>query len=446
VELREYIRIVVRGIWLIIPLTLLTVTITALFSYSQTPIYESNGTFVTRLDSTLSSIGDTIYGLDTLLGRQRIFVTYCDVMSSDSTINNALQLLGISPSDIAIGKDYTVVCSPVPESNVLVLTVRGTSPLVVERLNEAIGQVGIERVNSLYNFFPVEVLDTVELVEGPVAPNHTTNLVLGGALGLILSVSLAFLLDYLRSPQNDFEALSIRDADFAVYKDRYFQRRLQEEFERAKTSYRTLSIAFVKLIVSEDFEILPEKIQKELMRRIALDMQNYQPQSNIVAYRGQTTFEVLIPERSGAQARSEVQDMVDSFHSKIYRHESYNTRFDIQAIVVESDGADGILGLQQQGLKALEEMDWRNRNNVLSVSTLAKPFGDNEFTLQTGEHEAFIFSDEEGIDLHHAATQPIPYLGENGLKMSTSEDLKTAIKRRNISRQIDSEGTNSDKE
>lgn len=438
-ELREYIRIVLRGIWLIIPLTLLTVTITAIFSYSQPPVYESNATFVTRLDSTLSSIGDTIYGLDTLLGRQRIFVTYCDVMSSDSTLNQALELLQISPE---VGSQYKVVCSPVPESNVLVLTVQGNSPIVVERLNTAVGQVGVERVNRLYNFFPVEVLDPVELVEGPVAPNHTTNLVLGGALGLIISVSLAFLLDYLRSPQSDFEALSIRDADFAVYKDRYFQRRLQEEFERAKTSYRTLSVAFVKLTFNEDFEILPEKVQKELVRRVALDMQNYQPQSNIVAYRGQAIFEVLIPERSGSQARLDIQEMVGTLHPKVYRHESYHTRFEFQAVVVESDGADGIIGLQQEGLKALAEIDWQDRNRVHSVSKLAKPFGENEFALKTGEYDAFIFSDEEEISLGEE-TQKIPkdiFTEQNGTTMSSSEKLKSAIKRRNSPQYTESKG------
>ena len=404
-ELREYLRVVFGNMWLIIPLTLLAASVTAVFSYSQPAIYESNATYVTRLDSTLSSIGDTIYGLDTLLGRQRIFVTYCDVMSSSSTVDRALGIINIVPDQLDWDKEYAINCIPVPESNVLQMSVRGTSPVIVERLNQAIGQIGTARINDLYNFFPVETLDPVVLQPDPVAPNHLTNIALGAALGVVMSVALAFLLDYLRKPEANYEVLSIRDPELAVYKDSYFKRRLQEEFERAQLHYRTLSVSYIRVIPTEDFDILPESVKSKLMRNLALDMQNYHPPANIVAYSGENIFEILIPERAGTHAKSEIQAMIDTLIQKVYHHDQYRAVFEFNAVVVESDGEKtSLTELQQKGLKALSDMQLKRRNQVVFVSTVAKPFDDASFDLDDNESQAFILDIEDDLNIGNNAT------------------------------------------
>ncbi|MEO1163853.1 MAG: Wzz/FepE/Etk N-terminal domain-containing protein [Chloroflexota bacterium] len=382
-ELREYISIVTRNIWLIIPFTLLAMALTAFFSFNQPNIYESRSSFVARLDPNVAITGDTIYALDTLLGRQRLFVTYCGVMDSPSTVDEAQTLIGIPLGSLDFDNEWSVVCSPIPESNVLEIIVRGTIPSVVDRLNRAVGQVGSARADTLYAVFLLDNLDPVFTGPDPVAPNHITNIALGGMLGLVVSISVGFLISYLSGNEADLAALSIRDSQLAVYKNNYFQTRLQEEFQRAKNSYRTVSIAFIELMPTEDFDLIPEDAQSELMRRLALDMQDYQPPANIVAYRGNKVFEILIPERAGYRARVAMKNMIDELRSKVYRFESYTANFSLNAAVIESDGESlNPQLLQERGLEALRNIDAGTRNTVVFVSTVAGPFatgGDNDF-------------------------------------------------------------------
>ncbi|MEL6526248.1 MAG: hypothetical protein AAFQ07_11120, partial [Chloroflexota bacterium] len=254
---------------------------------------------------------------------------------------------------------------------------------VVDRLNQAVGQIGSARADTLYAVFLLDSLDPVFTEPEPVAPNHITNIALGGMLGLVVSVSVAFLISYLSGNEADLTALSIRDAQLAVYKNNYFQTRLQEEFQRAKNSYRTVSIAFIELMPTEDFDLIPEDAQAELMRRLALDMQDYQPPANIVAYRGNKVFEILIPERAGYRARVAMKNMIDELRSKVYRFESYTANFSLNAAVIESDGESlNPQLLQERGLEALRNIDAGTRNTVVFVSTVAGPFatgGDSDF-------------------------------------------------------------------
>jgi uncharacterized protein involved in exopolysaccharide biosynthesis len=59
-ELREYFRILVRNWWVIVPLTLISLTLTVIFSYYATPVYEANASYVTKLDKALSSVDSSI--------------------------------------------------------------------------------------------------------------------------------------------------------------------------------------------------------------------------------------------------------------------------------------------------------------------------------------------------------------------------------------------------
>ena len=285
-----------------------------------------------------------------------------------------------------------------------------------------------------HSFFPVEVLDPVELELEPVAPNHLFNLVLGGALGLVISISLSLLLDYLRRPQSDFEALSIRDGQLGVYKHSYFQRRLQEEFERAKTSYRTLSIAYIKVVTTEDFDILPEEAQVGLMRRFVLGMQNQQPQANIMAYRGDNVFEILLPEQSASQARTAMRQMVEDLQYKVYQHGSFSAIFDMFISVIESDGENmSLQALQTKVVEVLDSDSVGRNNKVMLVSTVAPAFelGTMIEELDTQQIPPFVLDqlndDEEAVDVLLETTAPVDEVASPPEASSTSNTAINAI-------------------
>src|SRR5687767_1999784 len=98
-ELRDYLRILRKNWLIILLLTALAIAGTLIFSYSSTPVYESTSTFVVSLES-FESIGNTLYGLDTLTSnQQRIFTTYCRLLDSHAIRDEAIRIINVSGFD-----------------------------------------------------------------------------------------------------------------------------------------------------------------------------------------------------------------------------------------------------------------------------------------------------------------------------------------------------------
>ena len=406
-ELREYIRILVKRWWLIIPMTLIAVTLTVFFSFSRTPVYESVSTYVTRLDARLSSVDETIYGLDTLTSQQRIFVTYCQVMTSQSALAQGMELLNIPPGTVDMAK-YDISCNVLPESNVLMLIVRGQAPLLVEKLNTAIGLAGMERVNELYHAFPINSLDTTVLNEDPVSPNHISNAILGGAMGIIVSVTLALLIEHFQGPNQRIAALSIRDAHLNIYKDIYFQRRLIEEINRARARHRPVCVVFLKLILDEDFSLLPENVKLSMLRSASLHIQDNLGHGDIVAYRGNRVFEILAPEMTGHDAVEMLEHLHAEIRERTHNFDRHVANFSAISVVVESGGEDvDGLAMQNQGLEALEKSEKRGQTPILLVSNITTPAE----VVVPSQDKVVVAPRNTGVDI---AETPSDYLWPDG--------------------------------
>ncbi|MFC1959481.1 Wzz/FepE/Etk N-terminal domain-containing protein [Chloroflexota bacterium] len=373
-ELREYFRIVFKNWWIIVLLTLISLAGVLVISYAQTPIFRTTSSYVTGLDATIaSSFDDTIYGIDTLTGRQRIFVTYCELIRSQTVRDRAFELTGLNPADPSL-EDYKTTCNVLPESNILLLLVDGPSPALTMRLNEAIGLAGMERTNSLYTYFPLEKLDSVSIEEVPISPDYAQNAVLGILLGLVVGVTLAFIIEYLRSPREQMEAMSIRNARLGVYNDRYFNSRLDEEINRARTRNRPISLAVLQLVPDEDFSLLQETTRDALLRQAALLIQGT-VSDDIVAYFGRYRFGILLAETPGQEAYDILLKLHATIRSKNFKDHEFETNFLARTGLVESSG--GALGGQAmlaRASEALTDTEAGGDQAIHIIRTTPQPF------------------------------------------------------------------------
>lgn len=384
-ELRNYVQILFKRWWLILPLTLIALTAGMIFSFSRPPIYESVSTYVTTFKGQ-TGVGDTIYALDTLTQRERVFATYCQVMMSQSVFDKAIRLGSIDPAVVKL-TDYGVNCTVLPQANVLQVTVSGPVPAVVQRLNEAVGLSGIASSDAIYPYFGLEVLDKARVE--PTTSNQVQQGILGGLVGLALSVTLAFMLEYLRSPAEKMEMLSIRHPKLGIYNERYFQQRLAEEINRARIRHRPLSIGLMRLIANEDFALLPEAIRDNLQRAVALRLSDKMREGDIVAYLGSNTFAIMLPETPGHEAQTVIERLQAEVRGQTYQFDAYSTNFNANTGIVESSG--GILDLKAMLAKASEALlvaDRAGENSVHLIRTSAPAFSIEEMS---GEEEEITF-------------------------------------------------------
>jgi capsular polysaccharide biosynthesis protein len=362
-ELREYVKLFTKNLWVIITVTLAATTLTLIFSYQQVPVYESSSTYVARLRSTTDSF-DQVYSLDTLMGRARIQTTYCDLIESHAVWNRSLQLLNLDATTPWM-RAYFVECTVLPESSVLKIIVRGPVPTMVERFNQAIGLAGMERVNTLFPPFPIEPLDEVTLNPVPVSPNHFFNTALGGVLGFAVSLALIMGINYMRSPQESLEALSIRDNRFNLYNLRYFQMRLSEEINRSRVRQRPVSMAAIRILPNEDFALMPESVRESLLRLSVMQIEDNLNPGDILTHWKGLIFYALMPETPGDEAFNLMSKVNIALRGEVIEVGSYRAYFTANAGVVENNA--GVLDSYktvETAVNMLEKADQQGENQI----------------------------------------------------------------------------------
>lgn len=369
-ELREYLRIIIRRWWVILPLTVIAMTIALLASYAQTPVYEATMTYVVTLDS---SGQDAIFAMDTLAGRQSIPVTYCEVMSSATVRRQAIQLIGLDPGDKSLAK-YEIKCTNLPGTNVLFVAVTGSSRTLVKRLSDGIAVAGVAHANGLYANFPVELLDDAQVEEDRVSPKISQNTVIGTALGLVIGIIVAFMLEYLRNPMDRLEQQTIRNIQLGVYNERYFQERLGQEIERANAHHRPVSVAVLKLIPTEEFQLVPEDIQVTLVRRVLASIQNTVGPGNIVAYLQPQTFGVLLVEMAENELERLFQNLNVAVRDRVFEAGGYLANFEV-AIGISFDAGSHVnnRNLLEKAYQAVDKAREQD-NSVHFIKSTPSPF------------------------------------------------------------------------
>ncbi len=173
---------------MVLAMILLISGIGVYYSYSQTPIYESTANFVVNPTLLVSETGDVLYSLDTLASRTTLATTYANILGSRTTMKDAVALMNISP---AMTKDYTLSTVVLPDSNVIQLTVRGSSPDLAADLANAVGKMGEQRVKNLQEIYELRLVDTAIPDYEPVSPNHPVDITLSVMVGI--AGGLAFI-------------------------------------------------------------------------------------------------------------------------------------------------------------------------------------------------------------------------------------------------------------
>lgn len=199
-ELQDYWRIVVKSWVMILAVTLATMGLTAVYTLTRTPVYQSTTELYVSVRTTEGSLGEMTQGSG--YARQAID-SYVDVVTTSIVTDRVSEELGgaYTPGEI---KKKVTASSP---KNTVLLDIAATDedPEAAAEIANVTGRVFADVVaNQLEK--PSEgsptrvVIDTVEPAQvsaAPISPNPTRNLALGFLLGLALGFGIAVLRDVL---------------------------------------------------------------------------------------------------------------------------------------------------------------------------------------------------------------------------------------------------------
>ena len=208
-ELRDYLRVARRRWMTIVIVTLLTLGAAILFTLQAAPRYASSARLFISTPETSS---DQVY-TGSLFSQARV-ASYADLLTGEEISRRVVDRLNLDESPRNLAGRITAIAKP--QTVVLSITVTDSGPERAQLLTQTISEEFVRYVKELETpdgetNAPVKasIVDRATIADQPVYPRPVRNLLLGGALGLLLAVGVAILkevLDTSISTPEDLEA------------------------------------------------------------------------------------------------------------------------------------------------------------------------------------------------------------------------------------------------
>ena len=195
---------------LIVSITLVATLISGILSFFVIkPTYEaSTKVFVGKEESSLEG-----YNTNDIQMYQKLLQTYAETIKTNEVIQAAINNTNADLSIKDVKSSLTV--TPISDTQILQIKYKNNDPEVARSIIENITNEFVILSKELVPNGNVRVIEAVQLPEDPVAPNKKMNIAIAFLLGLMVSVGLVFLIEYLDNTFKTKENLE-RELDIPV--------------------------------------------------------------------------------------------------------------------------------------------------------------------------------------------------------------------------------------
>jgi diguanylate cyclase (GGDEF)-like protein len=354
-EIRRYVRVILRGWWLVLPAILISVSCALVFTYAQAPIYRTTATFVVSPSASFSTLNEVLRGLDSLSQRAGIMSTFVEIATSKTVLGTVYREMELTEDQL---KYLGVNGELVPSTNIIEITVESDDPLIAKMCADLIGEKTLEHVKGLYEIYDMKPLDPAYVPQSPSKPDKMRNFLLAAVLGSVVGVGSAFLLDNLRLPQEAITGIMIIDGETGLYNRTYFLQRLGEELSRARRQHYPLSLALVNI---EHLDVIPDmrlpRLRNEVLRRVGVFLKRRLRAEDLAARLEGDTFALLLPDTSGPDAEQILEKLQTRMEWSVFELEESGVKLNltftsgVAAYNFNGTGREEFLALAQKTLQ-----------------------------------------------------------------------------------------------
>lgn len=194
IDLLEVWQIILKRKWTIIYITLFSVIIAAMVSFFFIkPVYESKVSVIIGKEAAKVFYEDRYTSSDIAM-YQNLVKTYSEIAKSNSVLKKTQE--GIKEySTNSIGNLITVI--PKANTQILELIVKGDNPSITVNVAKELVKNFILESRRVLPAGDIEILDEPETPSAPISPNRKRNVLIAFLLGLMVSVGLSILLEFI---------------------------------------------------------------------------------------------------------------------------------------------------------------------------------------------------------------------------------------------------------
>ena len=192
IKIEDIIDILMKRWKMILSITLIaTLTCGIISFFVIAPKYEAS----TKVFVGKENTKDQNYNNSDIQMYQQLLKTYAGVITTNDLVEKAINTSDLNITSEEVLKGLTVT----PSANTQILEIKyiSTDRVLSKDLVDAVTTQFIETSKELIPNGNVKIIESVKMPEGPVSPNKTMNIAIAFLLGLMISVGLAFLLEFM---------------------------------------------------------------------------------------------------------------------------------------------------------------------------------------------------------------------------------------------------------
>lgn len=194
ISLRNLFQVLSKRLWLIILITIIAATVSAVISFFVlTPVYEAK----TQILVNQAKSDEQLYNTQTVQTNVQLINTYNDIIKSPAILDKVIKELKLDGSAQNLSDQIQVTSAQ--NSQVAQIVVQDTSAKRATDIANTTASVFKKEVPEIMNVDNVKVLAKAMLGQStsPVKPQPLINIAIAIVVGLMVGVGLSFLLEYL---------------------------------------------------------------------------------------------------------------------------------------------------------------------------------------------------------------------------------------------------------
>jgi len=191
-ELRDFISIIWRRIWLLVTMITLSLGVSGIFSYFiLQPEYETFATLLVGKPDNYQ--GETAYS--NLVLNEKLVRTYGEIAKSKSVISTVINNLKLSTTYESLQQKINIAI--VTDTEIIRIEVVDKDPVQAVIIANEFSNVLIERIQELMKIDNIQIIDQADIPNKPVKPRPVLNMAIAVSLASLAGLIIVFLLEYL---------------------------------------------------------------------------------------------------------------------------------------------------------------------------------------------------------------------------------------------------------
>jgi capsular polysaccharide biosynthesis protein len=192
-DLREIFEVIRKRAWIIIVITAVSTLISGILSFFVIPpTYEAKTSIIIGKETSSS---DDRVRYDDVMMYQKLVKTYSEIAQSRFIAEETIKKLNLNETPEEFLKSIKV--TPQPDTQIMEISAQSKDPQdAVNRVN-MLTSVFVEEAPNIYSSGSVKIMDKAAFPKEPVKPKKALNIAIAFFLGIMVSLGIVFLLEYM---------------------------------------------------------------------------------------------------------------------------------------------------------------------------------------------------------------------------------------------------------